>query len=247
MDKRLNILKLGAAGKLGLCRMLALAWVTGLAACTSHISEDLDTAALAKSGDAVILLTAVIDRNQEMSCMSVSLRTLDDKMPRTVGGRLVSMVKLGSGTIMDPSAEVTGSTQIAPGTYKIADVSCKRPNKSGTLVILSDSPKGFATFSVAAGEVVNLGKLIIIEVEAESSSFMHDARYVYVSYVVPLKRDPRPLLNKDLAAQLVDRSMTPTSQALPQAELARICKQRLAAPGIRLGTGRPTTCTLAGL
>ncbi|WP_424957268.1 hypothetical protein [Hyphomicrobium sp. 1Nfss2.1] len=203
--------------------------------------------ALGQSGDAVIVMTAVIDRNQEMSCMSVALRTPDNKTPRTVSGKTVSSVKLGTRTILDPSAEVTGSAQIAPGTYKVVEASCSRPDKSGTLKILSSDPKGFATFSVAAGEVVNLGKLIIIEVIADQPSFMQPARYVYVSHVAALSSDPRSSLNKDLAARLIDRPMTISHPPLPQAELARICRLRREAKGISLATRSPAACTLAGL
>lgn len=225
----------------------ALILATALGACTSHISDELNTEALVKSGDAVIMMTAVIDRNREMSCKSVDLRTLDNRMPRTADGNLVSSVKLGTGTILDSSAEVTGSTRIAPGTYKVVVASCNPPDKSGTLKVVASDPKGFATFSVSAGEVVNLGKLIIIEVQAEAPSFMQPARYAYVSHVAPLKSDPRQLLNKELAARLVDRSMTPNHPALPQAELARICNQRRAAATSAPGSPGPAACTLAGL
>jgi hypothetical protein len=227
--------------------VLALLWVTALAACTSHVSSDLNTDALAKSGDAVIMMTAVIDRNREMSCTGVSLQTPDGKTPRTADGERVSSVRLGTGTILDPSAEVTGSTRISPGTYKVVEARCSRPDKSGTLIVVTDNPRGFATFSVSAGEVVNLGKLIIIEVEAEPAAFMRPARYVYVAHVAPLKGDPRNLLNKDLAARLVDRAMTPSQQPLPQAELARICRQRRSASTSAPGTPGPAACTLAGL
>ena len=226
-------------------RAIALVAVTLLAGCTSHVSDDLNTAALTESGDAVIMMTAVIDRTREASCTSVGLETIDGKTPRTSDGQRVSTVKLGTGTILDPGAEVTGSAQIAPGTYKIVDAHCKRINPSGILVVVSPNSKGFATFTVTAGEVVNLGKLIIIEVQAEAASFMQPARYVYVSHVAALESDPRPLLNKDLAARLVDRNMTASAQPLPQAELARICQQRRgsSAPG----TPGPAVCTLAGL
>lgn len=226
---------------------IALASAAVLAACTSHVSDDLNMDALTQSGDAVILMTAVIDRNQEMSCKSVALRTLDNQMPRSVSGKKVSDVKLGTGTILDPGAEVTGSVQIAPGTYKVVEASCSRPDKSGTLNVVSVDPKGFATFSVAAGEVVNLGKLIIIEVIANQPSFMQPARYVYVSHVTELKSDPRSSLNKDLAARLVDRPMTISHPPLPQAELARICRLRREVKGISLATRSPAACTLAGL
>jgi len=226
---------------------IALALATVLAACTSHVSDDLNANTLAHSGDAVILMTAVIDRNQEMSCKSVDLRTLDDHVPRSVSGQTVSTVKLGTGTILDPGAEVTGSVQIAPGTYKVTEASCSRPDKSGILNVVSANPKGFATFSVAAGEVVNLGKLIIIEVVADQPSFMQPARYVYVSHVTELKSDPRSSLNKDLAARVVDRAMIVSHPPLPQAELARICRLRREVKGINLATRSPAACTLAGL
>jgi hypothetical protein len=228
-------------------KTLALIGATLLTACTSHVADDLNTAALTKSGDAVIMMTAVIDRNREMSCTSVSLETLDGKTPRTSDGQRVSTVKLGTGTILDQSAEVTGSTQIAPGSYKIVDAHCNRPNKSGTLVVVAPNPKGFATFTVAAGEVVNLGKLIIIEVQAEAASFMQPARYVYVSQVAPLKSDPRTLLNKELAVRVVDRNMVASDQGLPQAELARICQQRRGTSTPAPGVPGPAACTLAGL
>ncbi len=85
---------------------------------------------------------------------------------------------------------------------------------------MSRSPGGFATFTVAAGEVVNLGKLIIIEVQAEPGSFMKHARYVYSGHVAPLKTDPRGALNKELAARLVDRPMT-SNQSAPAAGRTR--------------------------
>lgn len=237
--------QLHAARKRSSGYVLGLIWAAALAACTSHVSDDLSIDALGKSGDAVIMMTAVIDRNREMSCTSVSLRTLDDKMPRAMNGRLVSSVRLGTGTILDASAEVTGSAQIAPNTYKVVEAKCSRPDKSGTLVVVSDNPKGFATFSVSAGEVVNLGKLIILEVQAEPASFMQTARYVYVAHVAPLTSDPRTILNKDLAARLVDRTMTASQQPLPQAELARLCQQRRAASAS--GKSSSAACALAGL
>jgi hypothetical protein len=227
--------------------LLALASAITLGACGGNVAGDLTTAALGQSGDAVITMAAVMDRNVEMSCMSLDLMTSDGKEPRTTSGKLASRVRLGSGTIFDGASEVVGSKQIAPGTYSIISVDCKPPGgKSGSLTVMSRTPGGFATFTVAAGEVVNLGKLIIIEVQAEPGSFMKDARYVYSGHVAPLKTDPRAALNKELAARLVDRPMTSNGQPLPQAELARICQQRRGETGA-LVPPKPAACELAGI
>lgn len=228
--------------------VLAMAGAAAFAACSNQVSGDLSTAALTNSGDAVITIAAVMDRNVEMSCMSLRLETLDGKLPRTTSGKPLLSINLGSGTIFDGGSEVIGSTQIAPGTYKISAVTCKLPGgKKGSLDVVSGNPKGFATFSVAAGEVVNLGKLIIIEVQAEPGGFMKDARYVYVGHVAPLKTDPRTALNKELGARLADRSMTPSQEPLPQAELARICQEKRATHASTIKPPDPTTCRLAGI
>jgi hypothetical protein len=189
-----------------------------------------------------------MDRNLEMSCMNLSLETLDGKLARNSSGKLLSSIKLGSGTIFDGGAEVIGSAQIAPGTYRIAAVTCKPPDgKNGSLDVVSANPKGFATFSVAAGEVVNLGKLIIIEVQAEPGGFMKDARYVYVGHVAPLQSDPRTALNKEIGARLVDRMMTASQQPLPQAELARICQEKRVTYASAVKPPNPAACRLAGI
>lgn len=218
-----------------------------LAACTSSVSNDLSIDTLGKTGDAVIVMAAVIDRNREMSCISVQLQTPDGKTPTTTSGQRVFSLKLGSGTIFDPNSEMIGSTQIAPGAYKIVEVACYAPN--GMLRVVSPSPRGFATFKVSAGEVVSLGKLIIIEVQADTATFLNSGRYVYVAHAAPLRTDPRTGLNKDLAARLVDRTMTLSQPPLPQAELARICKQRRETGTTTLtgGPPNPTACALAGL
>jgi hypothetical protein len=228
--------------------ILTLTGASLFAACAGNVSGDLTTAALGQSGDAVITMAAVMDRNREMSCMSLDLMTVDGKMPRTTGGQLASSVILGSGTIFDGASEVVGSKQIAPGTYIIMAANCKPPEgKNGKLTVMSGNPKGFATFTVAAGEVVNLGKLIIIEVQAEPAAFMKPARYVYVGHVAPLKTDPRGGLNKDLAARLIDRPMTASQEPLPQAELARICEQKRSIHASALVPPKPATCELAGI
>ena len=227
---------------------LVLAGAATFAACSSHVSGDLTTTALGQSGDAVITMAAVIDRNKEMSCISLDLMTLDGKLPRTTSGQLASKVKLGSGTIFDGASEVVGSKQIAPGTYMVMSVDCNAPaGKNGILTVMAANPKGFATFTVAAGEVVNLGKLIVIEVEAEPAAFLKPARYVYVGHVARLKTDPRSGLNKELAAQLVDRPMTASQQPLPQAELARICQQKRTAYASAMVPPKPAACELAGI
>src|SRR5262245_17914551 len=85
---------------------LALAGASLLGACTSNVSGDLNTAALGQSGDAVITMAAVIDRNREMSCMSLKLETVDGQVPRTSSGQRIFSLKLGSGTILDPNSEM---------------------------------------------------------------------------------------------------------------------------------------------
>ncbi len=107
--------------------LLALTGASLFAACGGNVSGDLTTAALGQSGDAVITMAAVMDRNVEMSCMSLDLMTSDGKPPRTTSGQLASKVILGSGTIFDGASEVVGSKQIAPGTYSIISVDCKPP------------------------------------------------------------------------------------------------------------------------
>lgn len=240
----MRVVTLHAGRKRSWKRVLSLACATVLAACTSHVSDDLSLDALGKSGDAVIVMAAVLDRIDQKSCTSVDLRTLDGKVPRTSSGQRLFSLKLGSAMMFDQRAEVLGSAQIAPGTYKVAAAACQSP-KGGKLDVVTLNPKGFATFTVSAGEVVNLGKLIILEVQAEAGSFMQPARYVYVSHVAPLESDPRAVLNKDLTARLVDRTLTASEGPLPQAELARICEQKRAASAN--GKAHSAACTLAGL
>lgn len=225
-------------------RVVGLVWLSLLAGCTSHVSEDLNVEALGNSGDAVIVMAAVLDRVHQKSCMRVRLQTSNGQTPSASSGQRVASIKLGSGTMFDQRAEVLGSAQIAPGTYKIAAATCDSPT-GGKLDVLTVNPRGFATFTVSAGEVVNLGKLIILEVEADPASFMQPARYVYVSAVAPLETDPRTVLNKELAARLIDRTMVASEQSLPKAELARIC-QRNRAVAVN-GKANSAACTLAGL
>lgn len=228
---------------------IALAGVTTLAACTSHVSDDLSVDALGKSGDAIIMMAVTLDRLTEINCISANLRTTDGKVPLTSQGNRVLSIKLGSGTIIDATTEVIGSTQISPGTYKIDHVTCNSPTGNGSLDVMSANLNGFATFTVSAGEVVNLGKLVVLEVEAQPGTIWQPPRYAYVGQISPLKSDPRTQLNKDLATRLIDRPMTSSNAPLPKAELVRICEQKRAkaASGIALVKLNPISCAMAGI
>jgi hypothetical protein len=162
------------------------------------------------------------------------------------GQRLYKIrLKLGTGLVVDGGKEIIGSMQIEPGTYAVAAVTCPSSH-GGRMQVTSPNPRGFATFTVAAGEVVNLGKLVILEVD--SGSGPPKERLKYVSLATALKTDPRTHLNKDLAARLVDRLLTLGHPPLPQAELARICKERRANPALIIGpSSPPLVCALAGL
>lgn len=215
-----------------------------LPACTSHVSDDLSVEGLGKSGDAVITMAAVLDSDRERTCTNVGFEPLDSKTRTELytqlpGRRFYRItLKLGTGTVLDAGNEIVGSMQIAPGAYKVAGALCQ--SSRGKVEVVSADPRGFATFSVAAGEVVNLGKLILLEVPTD--------RFVVVPHVAPLKTDPRTRLNKDLAARLVDRLLTPSQPPLPKAELARICEHRRANPTLVIAPPSPSNvCALAGL
>lgn len=232
--------------------LLALAAATTLAACTSQVSDDLSIEALGKSGKAVIVMAASLDSNAERSCTEIGLAPLN-RAERTElyvqldGQRLYKIrLKLGTGYVVDAGNEIIGSMQIEPGTYAVAAATCRPSHGTKLMQAISSDPKGFATFTVAAGEVVNLGKLVILEVD--SGSGPPTERYNYVSLATALKTDPRARLNKDLAARLVDRLLELGHPPLPQAELVRICQQRRANPSSIIGpSSPPVVCALAGL
>jgi len=233
-------------------RLLALAGVAAaLAACTSQVSGDLTIESLGKSGNAVIAMAAVLDDNAERSCTEVGLAPLDGAERTELHAQLDGQrfykirLKLGTGLVVDGGNEIIGSMQIEPGTYAVAAATC--PYSGGKrMQVISPDLRGFATFTVAAGEVVSLGKLVILEVD--SGSGPPKERLKYVSLATALKTDPRTRLNNDLAARLVDRPLTLGHPPLPQAELARICQHRRANPALIIGpTSPPLVCALAGL
>ena len=119
------------------------------------------------------------------------------------------------------------------------------PSGNGILTVASANPNGFATFSVGPGEVVDLGKLIIIEVHAEVGSFLKPSRYVYVSHVSPLPPNRRPELNPDLASRVVSRTMQSSGAAIPQSEFRRICEEKRTLYAA-YGGANSAACVLAG-
>lgn len=226
-------------------RFLALALMTFFAGCTSQVSDDLSVEGLNKSRGAVILMTAVLDGRGTRSCMKVGFQPAYSEEWRPYDLAL----KLSTGTLVDAGEEIVGSAQIAPGEYRISVVICNGHGDGNSKGLLEVMPRGgFATFNVAAGEVVNLGKLVIIETERPSPQLAGLQEYVYAAHVTHLRTDPRTRLNKDLAAHLVDRPMVLSQPPLQQAELARICKERRANPPLTIAPpSPPIVCALAGL
>lgn len=219
------------------CLFLALALTATLASCASQVPDDLSVASLTKSRDAVIVMAAVLDGATERSCSKVGFMPADSETWRPYD----LTINLATGTIAVAGEEVIGSRKIAPGQYRIAAVVCSDPK-------LIEIIGGIATFSVSAGEVVNLGKLVVIPTLRPSSSFAGLQERGYAAHITNLRTDPRKRLNKDLSAHLIDRPMVLSQPPLPQAELQRLCKERRAAPVLTLGsTSPPLVCALAGL
>ena len=216
-----------------------------LAACgISSVSADLTAAHLVESRNAVVLMSVTIGQQGQGNCMSARLRTLDNKYAKTSEGYLAFM-KLSSGTVLDARmGETIGSTQLAPGSYMITEVECRKPVSSRNLIVKSSSPNGLAQFTVQAGEVVNVGKLVLVALEVGEPNVFGEHRFEYLPQVAPLSDDPRKVLNKELAGRLIERPMTATR--VPPALLQRACERErpLVAQRGRGGI-EPTVCTLA--
>lgn len=191
------------------------------------------------------MMAAVLDGRGTRSCMKVGFQPAYSEEWRPYDTTLT----LSPGILVDAGKEIVGSTKIAPGEYRIAVVICNGHSDGNSKGLLEVIPRGgFATFRVAAGEVVNLGKLVIIETKRPSPLVAGLQEYVYAAHVTHLRTDPRTRLNKDLAAHLVDRPMVLSQPPLQQAELARICKERRANPPLTIAPAEPPlVCALAGL
>lgn len=224
--------------------LVAAAGAVALVGCSSQVSGDLSVESLGKSGNAVIMMAAVLDSDHERSCVSAGFVPIGGArqvaFAQLPGKRMYPLtLKLGTGMLPDAGQEIVGSMEIAPGTYAVDGVTCG-PVGGGGVQVVSSSSAGFATFSVAAGEVVNLGKLVVINVPA--------ARVVYVAHTAPLRTDPRKQLNKELAARLVDRPLKLSQPPLPREELARICTLQRAKPNLAIvPISPPIVCELAGI
>lgn len=141
------------------------------------------------------------------------------------------------------------SLEIAPGTYSFDRFGCDRePGKAATRYQAANG-KPFATFTVEAGDVVDLGVLSFVSSEVDGHpdapfGSLSSRRYL-LTFVDDTPEELRKMVPESLAAQLKIRHMT-ASEIVGRQEIASRCseqrQERSKAPAAAGAAADPPLC-----
>ncbi len=110
--------------------------------------------------------------------------------------------------------------EIPAGRYGVGAITCR----SGTTTTAYKAGRGkvFAEFTVAAGEVVNLGTLSLIVTELPRESIFTRVKHVIVPVITPLNDEAKSQLRPDVIAKLETRHLRPSNPLTTQ-QLKKLC------------------------
>ncbi|MBO0756857.1 MAG: hypothetical protein J2P54_13435 [Bradyrhizobiaceae bacterium] len=179
---------------------------------TTQVSEQLSSADLRNSGKSVLVVSGrFISTTMSTKCQSIELRRNGD-------GRTAALI-LATYFPGTPE-ESSGSVELDPGTWVVTSVDCPRGNT--VYVIEPADDRGLATIRVGAGEVIDGGNLVVIELF--QPKFMgYFGKSHFSAIVRPHAGRATAALNPELARRLVSRPMTAVDPPGPDV-LARMCE-----------------------
>jgi hypothetical protein len=197
---------------------------------------EMSTAQLRASGKGVLIVSARFATATMLTpCQMLQFAHAGD-------GRQISVVVSGYSpfTVEQPGDGVL----VTPGTYIATKAYCQRGDT--TYVVQAPDPLGIAKISIAAGEVVDAGTLIVTDdFKAVLTPYLGKSNFW--AFARP-RIEPLPAgLSRELATRVVRRTMT-TVDPPPYELLAQICSnQREHAKSLWFGgNGDPPLCQLIG-
>lgn len=186
----------------------------GVAGCGGpQIPEGLSGETLRTSGRGVLVVAArFLTTTVSTSCEMVQLTRAGD-------GRTADVMLTTHLPFEDP--QVSGGVALDPGTYAVTLAICSRNN--ARYVIEPADARGMAKFSIGAGEVVDGGMLVIVDVFRPLFTPYVGKSNIF-TFVRPRTGPPPAALNRELAAKMISRPMTAIDPPPPEA-LSAMCEE----------------------